>query len=62
MLTVTFYFVGELEMKIQIKTNELINILIQKYDRSLLEKYGLDREKIKAVQDALKEGNWRFIN
>ncbi len=49
-------------MKIQIKTNELINILIQKYDRSLLEKYGLDREKIKAVQDALKEGNWRFIN
>jgi len=49
-------------MKIQIKANELINILIQKHDRSLLEKYGLDSEKIEEMQRSLKEGNWKFVS
>ena len=48
-------------MKIKIKANELIKILIQKYDAGLLEKYGLNDEKIELLQDSMRKGKWRFV-
>ncbi len=49
-------------MKIKIKADELINILIQKNEASLLKKYGLDKEMVVKLREALQKGNWRFLN
>ncbi len=46
--------------KIKIKVSELVNILIQKHDASLLKKYDLNTEKINRIQKSLQKGNWRF--
>ncbi|MFH1774156.1 MAG: hypothetical protein ABH874_04260 [Methanobacteriota archaeon] len=47
-------------MKLKIKVDELINILIQKQEAPILKKYRLDREKVVKIQKSLQEGNWRF--
>lgn len=52
---------GEI-MKIKIKVDELINILIQKHEGSLLRKYNLNKEKVMKLQKSLQNGNWRIIN
>lgn len=49
-------------MKIKIKVDELINILIQKHEGSLLKKYNLNREKVVRLQKSLQSGNWRIVS
>lgn len=46
----------------KIKVSELIDILIQKHDNSLLKKYNLDNEKVLRLQESLRTGNWRFVS
>lgn len=48
-------------MKVKIKVSELIDILIQKHDNSLLRKYNLDSEKVNRLQESLRTGDWRFV-
>lgn len=48
-------------MRIKIKMDELINLLIQKNEASLFQKYSLNREKVLEIQESLKKGRWRFI-
>lgn len=52
---------GEI-MKIKIKVDELINILIQKHEGSLLRKYNLNKEKVTRLQKSLQNGNWRIVS
>lgn len=47
-------------MKIRIKVDELVNLLIQKQEAPILKKYRLDKEKVVRIQKSLREGNWRF--
>lgn len=47
-------------MKMRIKVNELINILIQKDEGPLLRKYNLNKDKIVEIQKSLRNGNWKF--
>ncbi|MFQ6105618.1 MAG: hypothetical protein ACE5NL_00920 [Candidatus Hydrothermarchaeaceae archaeon] len=49
-------------MKIKIKVDELINILIQKHEESVLKKYNLNNDKILKIQKSLQKGNWKFVN
>lgn len=49
-------------MKIKIKVDELINILIQKNEDFLLKKYGLDKEMVTKLRESLQKGNWRFVS
>ena len=49
-------------MKIQIKSDELINMLIDKKRKALLEKYNLDLEAFEKIADSMKNGNWKFIS
>lgn len=51
-----------LKMKIKIKVDELINILIQKHEESVLKKYNLNNDKILKIQKSLQKGNWKFVN
>jgi hypothetical protein len=51
-----------MKMRIKIKMDELINLLIQKNEASLFKKYGLDRDKVLEIQKSLKEGKWRFLS
>ncbi len=48
-------------MKLKMKVNELINILIQKDEDPLVEKYRLNKEKINSIQKSLRKGDWKFI-
>lgn len=48
-------------MKIRIKSDELINILIDKKRTALLEKYNLDLEALEKIATSMKKGNWKFI-
>ncbi len=45
-------------MKMKIKVNELINILIQKQEMPILQKYDLDSTKVMRLQSALQKGRW----
>ncbi len=47
-------------MKIKIRVNELINILIQKQELPILQKYNLDSTKVERLQNALQEGRWKL--
>ena len=49
-------------MRIQIKSDELINMLIDKKRKVLLEKYNLDLEALEKIADSMKKGNWKFIS
>jgi hypothetical protein len=49
-------------MKMKIKVNELINILIQKDEGPLLRKYNLDKDKIVKLQKSLRNGKWKFTS
>jgi len=49
-------------MKIRIKLSELINILIEKNQAPLLKKYNLNMDMVKDIQQALRQGKWRFVN
>ncbi len=48
-------------MKIQIKSEELINMLIDKKRKALLEKYNLDLEALEKIATSMKKGKWKFI-
>ncbi|MEE8167850.1 MAG: hypothetical protein V3T58_03125 [Candidatus Hydrothermarchaeales archaeon] len=49
-------------VKLKIRVSELINILIQKDEDSLLRKYNLDKEKVVVLQNSLRRGNWEFLS
>ena len=49
-------------MKIQIKSDELINMLIDKKRKALFEKYNLDLEALEKIADSMKNGKWKFIS
>ncbi len=49
-------------MKIHIKLDELINILIDKKRASLLRKYNLDQDALDTIVASMKNGNWRFVS
>jgi hypothetical protein len=48
-------------MKIRIKSDELINMLIDKKRKALLEKYNLDLKAFEKIADSMKKGKWEFI-
>ena len=48
-------------MKIRIKSDELINMLIDKKRKALFEKYNLDLESLEKIADSMKKGRWEFI-
>ena len=49
-------------MRIRIKSDELINMLIDKKRKVLLEKYNLDLEALEKIADSMKKGRWEFIS
>ncbi len=49
-------------MKLNIKMDELINILIDKKRTALLEKYNLDTDALEKIVASMKKGNWKFVN
>lgn len=49
-------------MKIRIKLNELISILIDKNQDPILRKYNLDGDKVLMIQRSLQRGNWKFVS
>jgi hypothetical protein len=42
--------------------NELINILIEKNQSSLLKKYNLTIDKVGEIKKSLQQGKWKFVN
>jgi hypothetical protein len=50
------------QMKIRIKLNELISILIDKNQDPILRKYNLDGDKVLMIQRSLQRGNWKFVS
>ncbi len=49
-------------MKMNIKLDELINILIDKKRTALLEKYNLDPEALEKIVTSMKAGKWKFVS
>ncbi len=49
-------------MRINIKMDELINILIDKKRTALLEKYNLDLDALEKIVASMEKGNWKFVN
>lgn len=49
-------------MKINIKLDELVNILIDKKRTALLEKYNLDPDALERIVASMKKGKWKFIS
>ncbi len=49
-------------MKIRIKVDELINILIDKKRTALLEKFNLEPDALEGIVASMKKGKWKFIS
>lgn len=49
-------------MKLNIKLEELVNILIDKKRTVLLEKYNLGPDAVDGIVASMRNGNWKFIS
>lgn len=48
-------------MKLRLKVEDLITMLVFGYSEDVARKYGLDRSSIRKLEKALKKGEWRPV-